>query len=50
MRISPSSLPKFHHILKLTGEGRSIRTPLTILTKGFLMRMRMRVRSRALNR
>ena len=45
VRTSPSSLPKFHHILKLTGEGRSIKTPLTILTRGFLWRIRVEVRA-----
>ena len=40
---SPNRLPKFHHILKFTGEGRSISAPLTILTKGSLCRRRVRV-------
>ena len=40
VRTSPRRLPKFHHMLKLTGEGRSIRTPFTILTRGLLWRMR----------
>ena len=44
VRTSPSRLPKFHHMLKLTGEGRSISTPLTILTSGFLWRIRVAVR------
>ena len=43
VRTSPSRLPKFHHKLKLTGEGRSISTPLTILTRGFLWRIRVEV-------
>ena len=43
VKTSPSRLPKFHHILKLTGEGRSISTPLTILIKGLLWRMRVAV-------
>jgi len=43
---SPNRLPKFHHILKFTGEGRSISTPLTILTRGSLWRSRERVSRR----
>ena len=45
---SPNRLPKFHHILKFTGEGRSISTPLTILTRGSLWRSRERVSRRGL--
>ena len=40
---SPKRLPKFHHRLKLTGEGRSTRAPFTIRTKGLLCRIRARV-------
>ena len=43
VKTSPRRLPKFHHILKLTGEGRSIRTPLTILIRGLRWRRRMEV-------
>ena len=41
----PSKLPKFHQIEKLTGEGRSTSTPLTILIKGFSWRRRVLIRN-----
>ena len=37
---SPNNLPKFHHILKFTGDGKSTKVPLTIFSKGFLCRIR----------
>jgi len=39
--MSPSRLPKFHHIEKFTGLGRSTKVPFTILTRALLIRSRL---------
>ena len=41
--INPSKLPKFHHILKLTGEGRSTKVLFKILKRGSEQRARIEV-------
>ena len=40
-RTRPKRLPKFHHIDKLTGDGKSIKVPFKIFKRGWDLRKRL---------
>lgn len=39
IRHTPSSDPKFHHAERFTGAGRSMKAPLTIFNRGWVLRI-----------